>query len=172
MNIYRTHSYSDVELIRYSIMRIPEDWRQELRYIPWIILPNNLSPLWIGLMTEEIKIHDGRFFSEVGGWFARDTSRKIRFVPNIMITPKIEHYATHEACHALAYVWNAPMDELFNPDKAFFGYMASNSHEYFACGLDAYLYPEQDDRHWNRMDLAKADIDLYKYFQWKVECFT
>ena len=167
LNIYRAHSYNDVEIIKYSIMRIPESWRQELRYIPWIILPNELSPLWIGLMTEEVTTHDGRLYSEIGGWWANeDVGRRFRFKPHIYITPENEYYAVHEANHALADIWNAPEEELFNPDKALWWYMASNAHEYFACGLDAFLYPEQDDRQWNKMDLAKADLDLYKYFEY------
>lgn len=169
MKIYRAHSYEDVELIRHAIMRIPEQWRYELRDTPWIILPDKLSPLWIGLMTEEVETGDGRLYSEVGGWWAdEDVSRTFRFLPHLYITPKIEHYAVHEANHALADIWNAPLDELFNPDRALWWYMAFSAHEYFACGLDAFLYPEQDDKHWNNLDLAKADLDLYKYFQWKL----
>ncbi len=166
MNVYRAHSYSDVETIKHAIMRLPDEWLHELRYIPWIILPDNLSPLWIGLMNEEVNTHDGRFYSEIGGWWAsEDVNRNFRFLPHIYITPKIEHYAVHEANHALADIWNAPVDELFNPDKALYDYMASNPDEYFACGLDAFLYPEQDDRHWNIDDLTKADIELFGYFQ-------
>ncbi len=132
INIYRAHSYNDVETIRHSITRLPEKWLYELRYTPWIILPIDLSPIWIGLMTEEVETNDGRLYSEVGGWWANENvSNKFRFLPHIFITPKIEHYAVHETCHALADIWKAPINELFNPDKAFFGYMASNSHEYF-----------------------------------------
>jgi len=169
MNIYRAHSYNDVEIIRQAIMRLPEKWRYELRYTPWIILPNDLSPIWIGLMTEEVTTHDGRLYSELGGWWAPErVSNRFRFLPHIFIKPKIEYYAVHEANHALADIWNAPVKELFKPDKAFFKYMASNEQEYFACGLDAFLRPERQMKYWNRLDLAKTDLDLFKYFEWKM----
>ena len=120
-------------------------------------------------MIEERKTHDGRLYSELGGWWANeDVSRNFRFLPHIFIKPKIEHFAVHESCHALADIWNAPIDQLFNPDKALYDYMASNSAEYFACGLDAFLYHDQDDGHWNISHLAKSDNDLLKYFQAKI----
>lgn len=150
--------------------RIPDDWMRDIKYIPWIILPDELSPIWIGLMTKEVKASYGRLYSKIGGWFAsgKSVNSSFRFQPHIFNKPKSAWATVHEIGHALAHTWNSPIDELFNPDKALYDYMASNPSEYFACGLDAFLYPEQDDNHWNIGRLAKADDGLLEYFRSKI----
>ena len=170
--ILRAHSYDIVADVRHHLQRVPSQWLATVGHVGWILLPEDLSPLFTGLMSKERRTDDGRLYSECGGWYCDETCDG-DFVtlgdPHIYLDRRRTWAAVHEVAHALEIAWNVPVEDFYQPDNAFDDYMASNSEEYFACALDAFLQPGRDDSIWNCRDLAQQDPELYQYLDHKKE---
>ena len=166
MKILRAHDYRFVEAVKNEIAILPKRWSECIASVPWILLPDDMSPIWTGLMTEESVSHDGRKYSEIGGWYCPTVADKNwRDAPHIYLKPKsLTHAAVHEAAHALEEAMRAPASELFEPERALYPYMASNKSEFFACAVDAFLR-HQNDKRWNIDDLEKSGAKIYDYLK-------
>lgn len=171
IKILRAHAYDHVAAICHELERLPANWLATIADIPWLILPQTLSPLWIGIMEEErIDKPSGRRYSEIGGWFCGEN-----FDPNWKQSPHIfldSHSfsgALEEAAHALAVAWCVPVAEFYKPEAAFYDYMGRDEDEYFAHAVMAFLNPTTDDKHWNNTDLAKRDPRLWLYLTSKLD---
>lgn len=163
MKILRAHSYGLVEAVRNELDVLPARWRECIANVPWVLLPDEMSPLWIGLMAEESTTHDGRKYSKIKAWYCPSvTSKNWRHQPHIYL--KSRWSAIHEAAHAIDEVTHAPTVELFEPEKALYPYMASNKCEFFACAVAAFLRHPDDER-WNIDDLNKSGAKIYDYLR-------
>lgn len=166
--IRRAHEYQHVMAVKHELTRVPKSWLDSVSAVSWFILPDTLSPLWIGLMTQETYASDGRKYSECGGWYF-DEHYDGSFLsfkdPHIYLASGAAKAAIHEVAHALERAWKVPVGDFYRPASAFYEYMATNPTEYFACALEAYLISELDDEHWNRADLATANMHLYDYLK-------
>lgn len=167
LRIKRAHSYATIEAIRAELASVPKQWRLLTTAYQWIVYPDDLSPVWTGLIYEDMTTpDDDRLYSDIGGWCALE--RHAWFcadTPHIFIKSSSTRSVVHEVGHALAELWHAPVKHFFKPQLAFYDYMALNPAEYFACAFEAYLRHDQDDEYWNRHDLAKRDPDLFQYFE-------
>jgi hypothetical protein len=172
LRVCRAHSYQAVEKVEAELLRLPTHWRQDVAHIPWIILPDDLSPLWIGLMDQEFDTGDGRLYSQIGGWYQfTDGHPNWKFAPHIYLSHGSAWAAVHEVGHALSEAWHTSLDDLFRPNAALYDYMASNADEYFACAIDAYLRPAGQPGPWgeDNHDLAVADPNIFAYLTHKLE---
>lgn len=176
LKILRAHAYEHVELICASLCRLPAHWLEAIQDLPWIILPDSLSPLWIGLLEREQKTLDGRLYSQVGGWYCpeREGASNWHLAPHVYLTPGGVYGAVHEVGHALEDAWRVPVADFYRPEVAFYPYMALNAVEYFACALDAFLAPErgEDAFGFNCADLARLNPALYVYLGRKLEALN
>lgn len=164
MKVLRAHSYDDVAAIKRELSGVPSHWLDAIRHVGWHIYPQDLSPLYTGLLESDDATHDGRMYSQVGGWFHPVGERYI-------FKRLISEWATvHEAAHALADALHVPVEQFYKPEQALWSYMASNPDEYFACAVDAFLVPERENdrqyRWWNNHDLARHDIEMWRYLNW------
>lgn len=166
MKILRAHYYDDVEMVKSDLSRLPRSWFSDIDWIPWIILPNDLSPKFIGLLRDDLDTDDGRTYNTVGGWsYVKNEHPNFALYPHIFLQTDSWYAAIHEVGHALEAIWNAPIEDLYKPDLALYSYMASESEEYFACALDAFCSDESNMRFgYHRFDLAQADRNIYDFF--------
>ena len=169
MKILRAHDYEFVEAVRNELAVLPKCWSECIADVPWILLPDEMSPVWIGLMAEEYVARDGRKYSDIGGWYCPSVANKNwRHQPHIYLKPKsLQRSAVHEAAHAIDEAIHAPTAELFEPEKALYPYMASNKDEFFACSIDAFLR-RPDDKRWNIDDLEKSGAKIYDYLRTQI----
>ena len=167
MNVLRAHNYQDVEAVRNELDRLPRSLADLVPDLPFIILPDGLSPVWIGLMVNDMKVFDGRSYDkEVGGWYSDGKHPNWKFDRHVFIATRSIEWATiHEVAHAIDDILGEPSKSVFRPERALFKYMASNHAEYFACAMDAYLRDPRDDARWNRDDLASADPDMVTFIE-------
>lgn len=165
MNILRAHDYGFVEAVKNELTVLLPHWRERIADVPWILLPDEMSPVWIGLMAEEYVARDGRKYSEIGGYYCPvGADKNWRYVPHIYLKPKSLRHAVHEAAHAIEVETHAPTTELFEPEKALYPYMARNKSEFFACALNAFVR-HPDDKRWNIDDLEKSGAKIYDYLR-------
>ena len=166
MNIIRAHNYQDVEAVRNELLRLPSTLADLVQGLPFIILPDYLSPVWIGLMVDDMKVFDGRSYNKVGGWYSSGDHPNWRLGRHVFIAARsIEWSTIHEVAHAIDDALGEPSKPMFRPERALHKYMASNYAEYFACALDAYLREPRDDSHWNRDDLSRSDPDIVAFIE-------
>lgn len=178
MKFLRAHYYDPIMRLRALSERLPVAWRDEVRDWPLIVLPDTLSPVWIGLTRrsdEELHAADTGSWNHrpqatVGGWCAgEEHAYWLNQTPHIYLNHKSVPFYVHEAGHALARLWHVDMKAFFKPERALYKYMASTPDEYFACALDAFLYPDNDPKNWNRLDLAKRDQGIHDFLRRKLE---
>lgn len=167
----RAHSYDAVARLHSELRVMPPHWTDAAHPWKFALLPDDLSPLWIGLLKEEH--HDNlanRRYSEIGGWCASDEHGwLVRDTPHIYLNHRSIESACHEVGHALADAWHTDIEAFFTPDMAFYPYMASNPDEFFACAVVAFLRPSRADHLWNRDDLAKRFPDVFCYLNAQAE---
>ena len=171
MKILRAHNYTGVERVRSELERLPPQWLSAIDWVPWIVLPDDLDPVWTGLVREDMACSEGRTNSNVGGWcYVRRDHPDVAHFPHIFLQEWSWDAAVHEAAHAIEATWHAPVYELFRPKRALFPYMASSPWEYFACALDAFCSNEETMRFgYHRDDLAKADPEIFAYLDWMLQ---
>ncbi len=171
MNILRAHDYGFVEAIRNELSILPRHWLDCIASVPWILLPDDVSPVWTGLMKEECVATDGRKYSKIGGWYCQVVGHpNWRYAPHIYLKPKSLKRATvHEAAHAIEEAMHVPVSELYEPEKALYPYMARDEGEFFACAVDAFVRPAQNETTWNIDDLRKTGAKIYDYLVEKAQ---
>lgn len=179
MKVVRAHSYDAISELRQAQSSLPEAWLDTLRTWGLIVLPDDLRPTWIGLTRRDTDggsdaAWGGRTWDNVGGWCAgEEHSYWVRDTPHVYLNhSSVGRAIIHESLHALADLWHVDENALYRPQAALYAYMATTPAEYFACGLEAFLTPDREDevrkngrraRVYNRLDLAKADPNLYAY---------
>lgn len=169
IKIFRAHNYEPIEQIRCVLARVPSHWLEQVAHIPFVVLPDDLSPIWIGLMREEYTAHDGRKYSSIGAWSCGENyDSNWRHAPHLYFKERSARFAVHEMAHALDDAWHVDTQEFFEPNTAFYNYMASNESEYFACALEAFLTSSGDDTRWNNYDLAKRNYNLWLFLRNKL----
>lgn len=171
MRIGRAHSYDDVEKLRAALSLMPQQWLPELDWVAWQLLPEGLFPLFVGLLIEDRLTHDGRSYSDLGGWFANtEHGWIVTNTRHIYLSSRsIERYAIHEAGHALEVAWRVDVRWFFWPQSAFHWYMQTNPSEYFACAVEAFCIPDTNEKEWNRGDLAAMNPPLHEFLSAKAE---
>ena len=168
--IERVHSYAAIERLRHELSAMPSSWLADIRDVKWVVYPDDLSPLFTGLLMHESFTHDGRNLSECGGWYSpADCWESGLKEEHIFLDHASTQSAVHEAAHALYYRWHVDMSDFYKDGILAFGwYMASNEREYFACALDYFLRPGRDNTTWNGDDLAGVNPGLYSYLMVKL----
>jgi hypothetical protein len=180
MKILRAHDYDPIMRLRSEARRVPDSWLDAARDWPLIVLPNDLSPSWIGLTrrTDEELISasreygnawNGRSQDDVGGWcVGEEHAYWMNLTPHIYLDHRSVPWYVHELAHALARLWHVDTDAFFRPDRAMYPYAATTPDEYFACALDAFLTPDRDPKLWNRLDLADRDQPMHDFLRSKL----
>jgi hypothetical protein len=162
--IKRAHSYPAIELLRNELEKLPSFLLESVAHYGLYVLPDALSPLWIGLLKQDT-FSKGFMLSDAGGWCADEDHRHwVTDAPHIYIKESYVQYTIlHEVGHALVSRWGIPIDDFYCPEKAFFTYMKTDADEYFACAFVTFFYPPQDDVHYNVEDLAKLNYPLFEF---------
>jgi hypothetical protein len=165
MKVLRAHDYDHVARVKRELSLVPAHWLDEVKNVSWIVYPDELSPLYTGLLGEvfggDTKTFDGRWWSQVEAWCSFDPI-------TIFTKPGVAEWAVlHEIGHALHDIWRVPLGHFFKPKKAFYEYMAANPEEYFAVAFAAFLHPQGQDEVWNSGHLAERDPDLFSYLKWR-----
>lgn len=184
MKIHRCHDYDPIMKLRAEAARVPAHWLEAVE--PWklIVLPDDLKPTWIGLVTKtDGELHESakhygdmavgtRTWDTMGGWCASEEHAywfTKDIVPHIYLDYSSVDSVVHEMSHALERAWHVDTEALFRPKKALYEYMGTTKHEYFACAVSAFLRPDNDDKHWNRLDLAGADREIHDFLVEKLK---
>lgn len=166
INVARAHNLDVVRRVEDNLRGL-EAFLKPLWHIHWYILPENLSPLFTGLLKQDDQATgvDPRKLSEAGGWYADERhSFWVSDVPHIYLSESNTESALHELGHALSRYWRIDVARLYKPELAFSEYGALNVEEYWATSWEIFVRPETWKDGPNETSLWKRDRRIFDVF--------